>query len=298
MPAIKIFVSCHRPYPVPEHPLLFPIQVGSALAEEHFPGFLRDDTGENISHKNRSYCELTAQYWAWKNVRSDYYGFFHYRRYLYPDPKARRPYRIEDLPTPELLRELRFTELSEAAERYDLIAPMGENMFLPVREHYGRSRFHHARDLDLAESIIRELYPSYTEAMLEYLAQPVCYFGNIFLMKRGLFDRYCTWLFSILEEFDRRADLCGYSASELRVDGYLAERLFGIFYTQCRAEGIPSTELPRMDFIAEGQTRRKRKLLSLVLPPGTKRRAWVKQLHHQQTVSNEIEYMLGEGESL
>ena len=38
--------------------------------------------GENIYPKNPDYCELTAQYWAWKNIDCDYYGFFHYRRYL------------------------------------------------------------------------------------------------------------------------------------------------------------------------------------------------------------------------
>lgn len=42
----------------------------------------RDNEGDNISGKNPDYCELTAQYWAWKNIDCDYYGFFHYRRYL------------------------------------------------------------------------------------------------------------------------------------------------------------------------------------------------------------------------
>ena len=73
---IKLFVCCHRPVDVPKHPLLVPLQVGAALADSRFYGFLHDDAGENISRKNRSYCELTAQYWVWKNVRADYYGFF------------------------------------------------------------------------------------------------------------------------------------------------------------------------------------------------------------------------------
>lgn len=276
-PEIRIFVSCHQPYPVPLHPILSPIQVGGVLASQRFPGFLQDDSGENISSQNRSYCELTAQYWAWKNVEANYYGFFHYRRYLYPDLDAKRPYAIGSTPTQEVLEQLNFAALPEIVKRYELIVPMGENMFMPVREHYGRSKHHHRKDLALTERIVQELYPNYAGTLEKYLSQPVCYFGNIFIMEHGLFYRYCAWLFSILTEFDRRADLKGYSPQELRVDGYLAERLFGVFYTQCRMEGVRCVELPRIDFIADRKIRRKRMLLSALLPPGTKRRAVVKR---------------------
>lgn len=279
-PEIRIFVSCHKPYPVPTQPILVPIQVGGALDTQRFPGFLQDDTGDNISHQNRSYCELTTQYWAWKNIKADYYGFFHYRRYLYPDLEAKRPYTIGSSPTRELLRQLNFAALPEIVKRYELIAPIGENMFVSVREHYGRARFHHREDLARTEHIVQELCPEYVKALETYLSQSVCYFGNIFIMESSLFERYCTWLFPVLAEFDRRTDFSGYSAQELRVDGYLAERLFGVFYTQCRMEGVRSIELPRMDFIDDGWTRRKRMLLSTLLPPGTKRRAVVKQWVH------------------
>ena len=108
---IKLFVCCHKPVNVPKHPLLVPLQVGAALAGEHFPGFLHDDAGDSISEKNRSYCELTGQYWAWKNVEADYYGFFHYRRYLYPNEAARLPYIIEGEPTLQMLDRLGYERL-------------------------------------------------------------------------------------------------------------------------------------------------------------------------------------------
>lgn len=276
MAEIRLFVSCHRPSPVPEHPLLAPIQVGAALTEERFPGFLRDDEGENISAKNRSYCELTAQYWAWKNVRADYYGFFHYRRYLYPDARAKLPYRIEGAPTAELLDRLGYGRFAELISQYDLILPKGEDMRIPVREHYAGAAFHHGKDLKLVEELIRETCPEYTAAMEAYLSGTLCYFGNIFIMSRAAFEDYCGWLFPLLAEFDRRVDRSGYGPQERRVDGYLAERLLGVWAAHHRE--LRTLELPRVHFVEDPAERKKKKLINLLLPPGSVRRSKVKSL--------------------
>lgn len=278
MEEIKLFVSCHKPFPVPAAALLVPVQVGAALTDDSLPGCVRDDGGENISEKNPAYCELTAQYWAWKNVRADYYGFFHYRRYLYPDPGARRPYRVEAAPTPELLDRLGWSGFDGLIRDYDLIAPKGEDMRLPVRRHYAQAKWHHGEDLALAEAVAGELFPDRMGTLTAYLDQSVSYFGNIYIMSRPLFERYCGWIFPILAEFDRRADLTGYGPQERRVDGYLAERLFGAFYTRAKAEGARTLELPRVDFIPQAGARRRRKLVNALLPPGSRRRSWVKGL--------------------
>ena len=77
---INIFVACHKDFYVPENKYLIPVQVGAKNAAAKLD-MVADDTGENISELNPYFCELTAQYWAWKNVDCEYYGFFHYRRY-------------------------------------------------------------------------------------------------------------------------------------------------------------------------------------------------------------------------
>ena len=268
MANIKIMVCCHRPFPVPQHPLFVPIQVGAALADEHFMGYLHDDAGENISEKNRSYCELTALYWAWKNLIADYYGLFHYRRYLYPNEKEKTPYRIEKEPTDVLLAQLGYNCFGTRIENYDLIVPKGENMHIPVRQHYADAPFHHKKDLDLIEEIIRKKHPKYASAMDKYLSGTVCYFGNIAVMKQEVFHDYCTWLFSILGEFDRQADLSDYGVQELRVNGYLAERLLGV-YVSAHKSRLSVLELPRVHFIANNKQRWKQKLQNKILPPGS-----------------------------
>lgn len=276
MDDIKLFVCCHQRVQVPKHPLLVPIQVGAALADSHFPGYLYDDTGDNISAKNRSYCELTAQYWAWKNIEADYYGFFHYRRYLYPDINAKLPYRVEGEVSLPLLERLGYAEFGRMIRQYDVIVPKGENMYVSAQEHYANAPFHHSKDLKLAEQIVRERHPEMSEAMETYLSDTVCYFGNIYIMQCEIFCDYCAWLFPILGEFDRRANILGYFTQELRVDGYLAERLLGIYVTYWRSE-LKTLELPRVHFYSKPEYVQRR-LLNGILPPGSQRRSWAKMI--------------------
>ena len=271
---IALYVCCHRESEVPAHPLLRPIQVGAALAQRRFPGFLHDDEGENISQRNRAYCELTAQYWAWKNSEAEYAGFFHYRRFLYPDAAARRPYLLKPQPSEELLERLGYDGFEPLIRDHDLILPKREEMYVPVRQHYAQAPFHHGEDLARMERIVAELYPDDAPAADAYLSGTAQYFGNIFIMRRRVFEAYCAWLFPLLEEFDRRTDTGGRSAQEARVDGYLAERLLGVF-AQARRGRLRTLELPRVIFTGKDAFFHQQ-LLYRCLPPGTKRRAAVK----------------------
>ena len=83
---IKIYVATHKKVPMPEKSIYQPIRVGAALNEDDF-GYVRDDTGDNISNKNKNFCELTATYWILKNDNSDIVGLKHYRRYFFKKGK-------------------------------------------------------------------------------------------------------------------------------------------------------------------------------------------------------------------
>lgn len=274
---IRLFVCCHRPdQQVPQHPLLYPIQVGAALAGVHFEGFLHDDEGEHISGQNRSYCELTAQYWAWKNVRADYYGFFHYRRYLCPDMTVKGPYTLERVPTEELLEKMGYGNLEAVIHKYDLIVPREEYLHCTVYEHYASAKYHHGEDLQLVQQIIDEMYPEYAEASRAYLSGRVVFYGNIYIMRRNVFDHYCQWLFSILHQFDMRANVAGYGPQEQRVNGYLAERLFGIYYTY-HVDSLRVLKVPGVHFYP-GHAYWKQRLIQLCVPPSSRRKQLVKRM--------------------
>ena len=84
---IKVIIATHKKYRMPEDKLYLPLHVGAEgkTDEEGNPldlGYQKDNTGENISELNPSFCELTGLYWAWKNLDADYVGLAHYRRHF------------------------------------------------------------------------------------------------------------------------------------------------------------------------------------------------------------------------
>ena len=79
---IPIFASIRSDIDRFDTKIIQPVHAGAARTHLRFPYSFRDDEGLNISDKNPMYCELTTQYWAWKNVTAEYYGFCHYNRYF------------------------------------------------------------------------------------------------------------------------------------------------------------------------------------------------------------------------
>ena len=78
---LTIYTLTHKHFTKPDDNMYVPLQVGTAINSPL--GYLRDDTGDNISALNGYYSELTGLYWIWKNVHDiNYVGTCHYRRYL------------------------------------------------------------------------------------------------------------------------------------------------------------------------------------------------------------------------
>jgi len=241
-PDIKILIACHKPSELPDNDLFLPIRVGAEQAEDDF-GLERDDNGkDNISSKNSGYCELTAIYWAWKNLNADYYGLFHYRRfYSFSD----RRFPVSDdghmmirarLLSPEVYRKFGLTDESHMRhiiEASDLVVhesrpvknlptPMG----LPgksVREHYA---YHDGTivldsDIEAIDKVIRDKYPDIYPYYQRYLSGDTFLGYNMFIMKKHFFKDMCQFEFGVLGEMERILQ------KDLNKRSYNANRIYG-----------------------------------------------------------------------
>jgi hypothetical protein len=210
---LTIYTLTHKRFDVPPDPMYVPLRVGSAGKDDF--GYLRDDTGENISAQNCYYSELTGLYWIWKNVKDmEYVGTCHYRRYLINE------------------QEKIFTrqEYEQLLAEYDLITT--RKVHLNNSYHYGFSANHNIKALDMTGEVIRELYPAYHETFVRLVNGPDTYFGNIVVMKKTLYDEYCAWLFSIFFEVQKRISLeNGEDDYHKRVFGFISEFLLLVWTT-------------------------------------------------------------------
>ena len=216
---IKILVAAHKPYWMPTDDVYLPLQVGAE--GKKLIGYTPDNTGDTISAKNPNYCELTGLYWGWKNLPCDYIGLCHYRRYF-----GHKIYSRELYAKRKAIFER--ADYEELLQKYDIILPSKRNYYIEtVRSQYEHA--HYKKDLDEAEKVVAEKYPVYSEAFKTVMNRRSLHILNMFVMGKELFDEYCTWLFDILFELEKRIDLSVYSAYEARVFGFLAERLFNVW---------------------------------------------------------------------
>ncbi len=238
---IRIFVSTHKDVDTFDSKILQPVQVGCANAAYRFPWALHDDEGQNISAQNPMYCELTTQYWAWKNVDAEYYGFCHYRRYFDFSPK-----RHEENPWGEIIDDyinaasqarygLDDETMRKAIEGYDCITTEVKDLTeFPGENHtplaqYEAAPLLHVADLRHVVAILSELHPDYAQDAEDFLNGNSSCFCNMFIMRKQHFFDYCEWLFPILERFVSETDFSLYSVEAVRTPGHLAERLLNIY---------------------------------------------------------------------
>lgn len=188
----KIIVVTHKNYEMPRDSIYLPIVVGGGIAELS-DKFQPDNTGENISKTNDTYCELTAIYWAWKNLplsEIDYIGIAHYRRHF----SLKADHAISG------------SELEQAIKETDLnfiIATPHRRYIGSVEQHYIHSRKGyeeiHRKDIERLKKAIHICSPSCDVFANKVLQGNSAHMLNMFIMSSLNFQLYCSWLFPIID---------------------------------------------------------------------------------------------------
>ena len=261
---IKIFMCTHKAPPL--LPPLCTAVLGGSVNRGGVPNTI-GDVGKNgdISHKNKEYCELTVQYYAFKNEICDFYGLCHYRRFFGSEKSTKRPYLALGKPKAKHLASAK--EITELCGDYDVILPRQESVGLTAYDKYVSSKHHFKEDIDLFLEIIKEKAPFLVPFAEEYMQGYEQYFCNMFIMRKEIFMEYSSLLFSLLNELDKRKTPHGYFEAD-RTNGYLGERLLGIYVLYLKSIGTKIYHLPRIDAYSP----LKKRIINKLLPPQSKLR--------------------------
>lgn len=220
MKNIKIIIATHKKYTMPEDGIYLPVQAGSEGREDL--GYQPDNTGDNISSKNPFYCELTALYWAWKNLDSDYIGLAHYRRHF---SKKRNFFKSSESPVDNAISG---EELDKLLEHTDIILPKKRYYFIEnLYSHYKHTMY--VEPLDETRKIIEEKYSNYLEEFDKLKKRTSAHMFNMLIMKKEYLDEYCTWVFDILFELEKRIDVKQYDEFHSRFFGRVSELLLDVW---------------------------------------------------------------------
>ncbi len=245
---IKIFVS-HRidlESNTINNPLYVDVRCGAVFDKRKNINMLGDDTGDNISEKKDEYSEFTVQYWAWKNVKADYYGLCHYRRYLsfideYIDCDEPHRFAVEKYINRFTAKKygLNKKAMKKEIKKYDVITSLDfpvDNLNIypkPANEYELWSNHPNCmigkEEITLLLDIIKEKFPVYYETACELMYSTVHKGYNCFIMKKDLFFQMCEFEFTVLFELEKRLDFSKYAGYSERTIGFAGEILYSIF---------------------------------------------------------------------
>ncbi len=184
------------------------LQAGAALTNLSISE-LKDNIGENISDRNKQFCELTALYWIWKNSDEDVVGLEHYRRhFLLPKDWQER--------------------MDEAG--IDVLLPTPLYVHPSLAENY-RAR-HVSSDLDFVYRYVADNYPKDADTLKTFLENTSLYSPcNMLIARQKVLKNLCHWLFPILFA---AAEHIGVRNNQYqnRYPGFLSERLITYYFEQ------------------------------------------------------------------
>jgi hypothetical protein len=242
----RVFISYHKDHFLIRSDILQPIQTGCENAIKLYRGMWRDNIGDNISAANDRYCELSAQYWVWKNYEKagnpDFVGFMHYRRHFMFDGWTGNPdwvwlpksnvYFVPSV-TPDYLAHFSDDLINETMKHTDVVVLKPYDVVhvdsASIRTQFAKLPKQNPKNFDLFIKAAKRLYPEYAQSIQKIEKGSVQYLCNMFVMKKELFFEYSDFCFSILQEVDRQVDHSAMDKDAARFLGYFGEFCLSIW---------------------------------------------------------------------
>ncbi|MDR1068981.1 MAG: DUF4422 domain-containing protein [Clostridiales Family XIII bacterium] len=168
----------------------------------------QDNDGDNISDKNKQYCEASAMYSVWKNASAEWVGIEHYRRHL--------------LVTPDML-----------SDDIDAVMPLPYICFPNSGSQF--RRFVGEEVAWALHKALRELHPDKYETYVRCLNGEYHYAYNMIVAKKAVFDKFCEWAFNIAGYIET---LALQSVKETRALAYVMEQLTSIYFIANRDKSM------------------------------------------------------------
>ena len=83
--------------------------------------------------------------------------------------------------------------------------------------------------LDETRKIIQEKYPEYLEEFDKLHERTSAHMFNMCIMKKEILNDYCTWVFDILFELEKKVDIAQYDSFHARFFGRVSELLLDVW---------------------------------------------------------------------
>ncbi|MCD8377538.1 MAG: DUF4422 domain-containing protein, partial [Candidatus Gastranaerophilales bacterium] len=245
---LKIFVTYHNDnFPIFKSEIFEPIFCGKYFYPEN-TCLLCDNTGDNISHKNRFYSENTGHYWVLKNyldnAEEEYIGFCHYRR-LFDLTKISAD---EDVG----MFILKYENIKYVFDKFkgqDFYSKLKDfDCIIPPKDYYyagGKTAAYRVNlpeitcieemdicrkpdVLDAMITSIEDLTPEFVPAMTRVFKRTYAHLYNIYILKKEYLKEYLKWEFRIFSEMEKRTNNWN-NGEYKREAGYFAEKFINIW---------------------------------------------------------------------
>lgn len=250
---VIIIVAAHKKYKMPDDKMYLPLQVGAEGKEGI--GFQKDNTGDNISELNPSFCELTGLYWAWKNLDTDYLGLVHYRRYFSLNKKKVKS---------AFDKVLTYDDIKPFVGKIKVFVPRKRKYYIEtLYSHYKHT--HYIEQLDKTREIIADTYVEYIESFDKVVNKTSGYMFNVMIMEKELLNEYCTWLFDILFKLKEQIDMPELSSFQGRFYGRVSEIIFNVWLDYQISDGrIKRDEIKEISCIYMEKIKWRKKIASFL----------------------------------